>query len=94
MAGEKDIEVNTKTKEGVKGFLKSQRGQKMRINLVVINMNSHQQVTSSCTETTDVTLDQVSAPVGERLGIKLPTEGFFQLAITHVVTPMLKMKKV
>ena len=36
MVGEKDIEVNTKTKEGVKGFLESQRGQKMR-------MNSHQQ---------------------------------------------------
>ena len=43
MVGEKDIEVNTKTKEGVKAFLESQRGQKTRINLVVIKMNSHQQ---------------------------------------------------
>ena len=85
MAGENDIEVNTKTKEGVKGFLESQRGQKMRINLVVINMNSHQQA-RALRPPTILWID--------RLGINLPTEGFFQLAITHLVTPMLKMKKV
>ena len=43
--------------------------------------------TRSCTETTDDT--QLVC-----LCINIPTEGFFQLAITHPVTPMLKMKKV
>ena len=33
MVGEKDIKVNTKTKEGVKGFLESERGQNSEVGV-------------------------------------------------------------